>query len=93
MLQFLHNAQKCFDPRTCCLILYLYIYYDCTNFQQSDDFCHSKSVKDKRVREVVEAAFKGRAQVCWDDGTKSIVSINMLHSIEVSCVYAVSTRN
>ena len=32
VLHFLHNDKKCFDPRICCLILYLYIYYDCINF-------------------------------------------------------------
>ena len=85
MLPFLHNVKKCFDPIICCLIFYLYIFYDCTNFQQPDHLRYSASVEDKKVRGVDEAVFEGRAKVCWDDGAKSIVSINMLHSIDLDC--------
>ena len=43
---------------------------------------YSASVEDKRVRGVVEAGFTGRTEVCWNDGTKTIMSTNMLHSID-----------
>ena len=83
MLQFLHNVKKYLIQEFVASYFNYTFFMIVLTFGNLITYITPHLQKIKKLGRLLNLFSREElAKVCWDDGTKSVVSINMLHSID-----------